>query len=359
MHQEISIDALPRSARGKAPEAPAFGATFADHMFCQRYSEQRGWHEAAISPLSNLSLHPAAAVLHYGQEIFEGLKAYRGADGKIRLFRPLDNCRRFNASARRMVMPTVDESFHLEALRRLVALDERWVPDTPGSALYIRPAMIASSARLGLGASADYLHFVICSPVGAYFKTGFEPVSVLVAENDRRAVRGGVGEAKTGGNYAASLSMSERAGRQGYNQVLWLDAIQGRFVEEVGAMNICFVYDGRRIVTPALSGSILPGITRASVLELAPALGYEVVEAEIDLGAALDAIAAGTITEVFGCGTAAVIAPVDRIGHHGRDYLINSGKTGPVAATLHDALTGIQYGTRPDPYGWTVTIDTE
>lgn len=359
MHNEITISALPEDRRGTPPATQAFGAAFSDHMFRQRYSPDQGWHDSAIVPLERIDLHPAAAVLHYGQEIFEGLKAYRRADGRINLFRPRDNCRRFNASARRMVMPTVDEDLHLDALRRLITLDARWVPSTPGSSLYIRPAMIASSPRLGLGASADYLHFIITSPVGPYFSSGFEPVSVLVSESSRRAVRGGVGEAKTGGNYAASLSMSEAAGQDGYNQVLWLDAIHGRYVEEVGAMNICFVYGGKHIVTPALSGSILAGITRASVLELAPELDLEISETQIDITQALADIDSGAITEVFGCGTAAVIAPVNRLGFRGENHDVNGGRAGPIARTLLDTLTGIQFGTRPDTRGWITTLDAE
>lgn len=359
MHSKVTTIPRPESDRGTPPEVPVFGAAFADHMFRQRYHPERGWHDATIAPLENISLHPAAAVLHYGQEIFEGLKAYRRDDGRINLFRPLENCRRFNAAARRMVMPTVDENLHLEALRRLVTLDARWVPSTPGSSLYIRPAMIASSPKLGLGASAEYLHFIITSPVGPYFSAGFEPIAVLVSESNRRAVRGGVGEAKTGGNYAASLSMSETAAHSGYNQVLWLDAIHGRYVEEVGAMNICFVYNGKHIVTPTLSGSILAGITRASVLELVPELGFDATETEIDITQVLTDIDSGAITEVFGCGTAAVIAPVGRLGYLGGDHVINSERAGPVASALQDALTGIQYGTRRDQRGWVLTLEAE
>jgi len=357
MHAELPVQRLPEDERRMPPATAAFGAVYADHMFRQYYSAANGWHDAGIVPLENLSLHPAAAVLHYSQEIFEGLKAYRRKDGRINLFRPLDNCRRFNASARRMVMPAVDEERHLGALCRLVEVDARWVPDTPGSSLYLRPTMIATTPKLDLAASPEYLHYIITSPVGAYFSEGFNPLAVLVAEKSRRAVRGGVGEAKTGGNYAASLQMSEAATKQGFSQVLWLDAIHGRFVEEVGAMNICFVYEGKHIVTPALSGSILPGITRASVLDLAPELGFTATESTVAITQVVEDIACGAITEVFGCGTAAVIAPVGRLSYQGVDHVINDASPGPVAHRLHDALTAIQYGSEPDRLGWTITLE--
>lgn len=352
MPQAIAVEPLPEEERRAMPETLVFGATLSDHMFSQHWHGDGGWREARVHPVADIQLHPAAAVLHYGQEIFEGMKAYRGPGGTVSLFRPEQNFRRFNASARRMVMPEVPEALHLEALSTLLRLDERWVPDRDGASLYIRPAMIASSPKLGLGAAADYIHFIITSPVGPYFASGFDPVSVFVSDTARRAVIGGVGDAKTGGNYAASLSMSEHAAKLGYTQVLWLDAIHGRYIEEVGAMNICFVYGGRHIATPALSGSILPGITRDSVLKLAPTLGYEVSEARLDIEEVMRDIDSGRITEVFGCGTAAVISPVGRLHFRDRDADVNGGETGPVARALFDALTGIQYGTRDDPFGW-------
>jgi len=353
----IAIKPLPPEERGQCPEELTFGATFSDHMFTQTYHKGSGWGAAEIAPFHNISLNPAAAVLHYGQEIFEGLKAYRRRDGKIALFRPEMNCARFNRSATRMVMPTVDEAFHLEALRKLVQVDSAWVPEQDGASLYIRPAMIATSAKLGLGAAADYLHFIITGPVGPYFKGGFNPVSVYISDTYRRAVAGGVGEAKTGGNYAASLYVSEEVEQKGYTQVLWLDAIEGRYVEEVGAMNICFVYEGKRIATPSLSGSILAGITRDSVLKLAPTLGYEVSEERLDINEVLADIRAGRITEVFGCGTAAIISPVGKLCLKDEEYVINDNRTGPVARELYDALTGIQYGDREDPFDWVRVLD--
>jgi branched-chain amino acid aminotransferase len=350
----IKITSLEENKRGSCPAEYGFGTVFSDHMFTQDYDEGQGWHDAEINPYHNISLDPTAAVLHYGQEIFEGLKAYHRADGNINLFRPESNCERFNKSAKRMVMPTVDSSVHLEAMHKLIALDKNWVPKKDnGSSLYIRPTMIATSSKIGLGAAAQYKHFIITMPAGPYFTGGFTPISVYIADTYRRAVVGGVGEAKTGGNYAASLFISEEVAKKGYTQVLWLDAIEGRFVEEVGAMNICFVYEGNRIVTPSLSGSILRGITRDSILKLAPSLGYEMTEEQLDIHQILADIASGKITEVFGCGTAAVISPVGKLCLKGKEYEINNNNSGPVAKHLYDQLTGIQYGTVEDTFGWT------
>ncbi len=352
----IEIEQLPMEARGQCPKELGFGAVFSDHMFTQHYDRESGWHDPRVGPFHNLTLHPAAAVLHYGQEVFEGLKAYRRPDGGINLFRPEQNARRFNRSAQRMVMPVVDEAFHLEAIKTLVRTDQAWVPAEPGSSFYIRPAMIATTPKLGLGAAVSYLHFIIAGPVGPYFKSGFDPVSVYVSDVCRRAVKGGVGEAKTGGNYAASLYVGEDVATRGFSQVLWLDAIEGRYVEEVGAMNICFVYRDGSIATPALSGSILAGITRDSVLTLAPALGHEVREERLDIHEVLAGIASGEITEVFGCGTAAVISPVGHLAFQDRDYVINDNVAGPVAQKLYRELTAIQYGTAEDRFGWITPV---
>ena len=354
MSRSITLNPVPAGERGSIPSNPDFGSNFSDHMFVQSYDAGQGWGGATIKKLENFSIHPAAAVLHYGQEIFEGLKAYKRPEGGVNLFRPEENLRRFNESAERMVMPRVDETFHLEALKTLVGLDQRWVPMLEGSSLYIRPAMVATSAKLGLAASAKYLHFIITGPVGPYFKGGFDPVSVYISDSCRRAVIGGIGEAKTGGNYAASLYMSEKVAKLGYTQVLWLDAIHGKYIEEVGAMNICFVRGGSHIVTPKLSGSILAGITRDSVLKLAPEMGYEISEELLDVNEILSGIKSGDITEAFGCGTAAVISPVGKLSFQGEEYIINNNQSGPVARHLYDELTGIQYGTREDRFGWTV-----
>lgn len=352
----IEIKSLALSKRKQCPEEYNFGVTFSDHMFTQHFEPDKGWNNALISPYHTLSLEPSAAVFHYSQEIFEGLKAYRNVDGSINLFRPLENVKRFNRSAARMVMPQVDEKLHLEAIRSLVYLDQDWVPNQQGASLYIRPTMIATSPKLGLGASSTYCHFIITGPAGSYFQGGLTPISVYVADKYRRAVKGGVGEAKTGGNYAASLYASEEVADMGYSQVLWLDAVDGRYIEEVGAMNICFVYEGKRIVTPALSGSILPGITRDSLLKLAPSLGYETSEARLDIEQVLADIELGKITEVFGCGTAAVISPIGKLGFKDKEYVINKNQTGGVSKAFYDELTGIQYGIREDKFGWIESI---
>jgi branched-chain amino acid aminotransferase len=334
-----------------------FGNKFTNRMFSQKYTPEQGWHEATIGPYEPLLLEPATAVFHYAQEIFEGSKAYRRPDGNINLFRPWENMRRFNNSARRMAMAAVDEEEHLAAIIRLIELEEEWVPTYPGATLYIRPVMIGTDASLGVHASKSYLHFVILGPVGPYFKEGFSPVPVYISDQYRRAVRGGVGAAKTGGNYAASLYVGEEAKGKGYSQVLWLDAVEGRYVEEVGAMNICFVYKGEKIVTPPLTGSILPGVTRQSVLELGRDLGYEVSEQMIEVQEMLADVQSGKITEVFGCGTAAVIAPVGKFGYQEQEFIINDYQSGPVSKHLYDELTGIQYGRLPDRFGWTLMIE--
>lgn len=356
----MDIKVLPlNEAELKTPPTDdfGFGDKFTNRMFSQKYTKGIGWHDAKIGPFEPFTLSPATAVLHYAQEIFEGTKAYRRDDGNINLFRPWENMRRFNRSATRMAMATIDEEEHLAAILQLVELEQEWVPSYPGATLYIRPAMFASQAALGVHASNEYIHFVILGPVGPYFKGGFNPVSVYISDKYRRAVRGGVGDAKTGGNYAASLFVGEEAKAKGYSQVLWLDAIEGRYVEEVGAMNICFVYEGKKIVTPELSGSILPGITRMSVIELGRDLGYEVSEERVDVNDVIADIKSGKITESFGCGTAAVIAPVGKFGYKDDEYVVNNNESGPIATHLYDELTGIQYGRIEDRFGWIHTIE--
>ena len=357
----MDIQVVPiESDRLRTPPTDDYGfcQVFANRMFTQCYSPNRGWHDAQVQPYGPLELDPATSSLHYAQMIFEGMKAYRRADGRINLFRPWENMRRFNNSARRMAMPAVDEEEHLAAICELIAIEADWVPQQSDASLYIRPTMIATDHTLGVKASATYLHFVIISPVGAYFVGGFNPVPVYITDEYVRAVAGGVGEAKTGGNYAASLYAGEEARHRGYSQVLWLDAIERRYVEEVGAMNICFVYEGQRIVTPPLTGSILPGVTRQSVIELGRHLGYEVAEERIDVHDMLDDIRHGRITEVFGCGTAAVIAPVGKFGFHDEEIVISDGQPGPVSHKLYQTLVDIQYGRAADPFGWVYTIPT-
>lgn len=356
---KITIEPLEPGDLKPFPADLGFGRHFSNRMFSQSYTPELGWHDARIGPYRPLSLDPAAVVFHYSQEIFEGLKAYRRPDGNINLFRPWENAARFNRSAQRMAMATVDPEDHVLALAELVRLEHAWVPAQENASLYIRPTMIATDVGLGVHASHNYLHYIIVGPAGPYFAAGLKPVAVYISRDHVRAVRGGTGEAKTGGNYAASLFMAERVRVLGYQQVLWLDALERRYVEEVGAMNIAFVYEGKHIATPALSGSILPGITRDSVLKLAPDLGYTVSEGRIDIDQVLADIRAGRITEAFGIGTAAVIAPVGKLGAGDETVTINEDQPGPVAQQLYQALTDLQYGRAPDPYDWTMTIEVK
>lgn len=353
----IRIEPLTDQSPVQLPDPLSFGRIFTRRMFLQRWNPTRGWHDASIGPHRPLDLDPAAQVLHAGQAIFEGTKAYARPDGRVNLFRPDANALRFNRSAERMAMPMLPVESFVEAIEALVRLEYEWVPTGEGSSLYIRPVMAAIEATLEVRAAREFVHYVLLSPAGPFFASGFQPVGVQVAEEHIRAARGGTGAAKTPGNYAASLAASERARANGYQQVLWLDAVERRYVEEAGAMNVAFVYDGREIVTPALSGSILAGITRDSILRLAPDLGYPVREARLEVDAIVADIAAGCITEVFCMGTAAVVVPVGRIGHRGADHRVADGNAGPVAQTMYRALTDIQYGRVSDPYGWTRVID--
>lgn len=353
---KISVEPLAPGEQSPFPASLPFGRYFVNRMFTQHYTPDAGWHNARIGPYQPFNMDPAAVVFHYGQEIFEGLKAYRRPDGQVNLFRPYENALRFNRSAQRMAMAEVDPEEHCEAMRALVSVVHEWVPAGPEASLYLRPTLIANDVGLGVHASKSYLHFIIAGPVGPYFAGGFKPVAVYISREQVRAVRGGTGAAKTGGNYAASLYISEHVRTLGYQQVLWLDGVERRYVEEVGAMNIGFVYDGTHIVTPALSGSILPGITRASILRLAPDLGYTVAEERLAIDDVLADIRAGRITEMFGIGTAAVIAPVGRLGDETTAVETNMAEAGPVARRLYTALTDIQYGRAPDPYGWTTVV---
>lgn len=341
------------------PEPLGFGRLFTRRMYTRHFEAGRGWLDASIGPYDPIALSPAAQVLHCGQAIFEGTKAYVRPDGRLSLFRPDANAARFNRSAERMAMPSVDPADFVDAIETLVALERDWAPRTEGSSLYIRPVLIATEATIEVRASRSYLHYVVLSPAGPFFAGGFQPVAVRVEEHHVRAAPGGTGEAKTVGNYAASLSATEAARAAGYQQVLWLDAVERRYVEEVGAMNIAFVYANGEIVTPALSGSILRGVTRDSVLRLAPDLGFPMREARLDMDDVLADIASGRITEAFGMGTAAVIAPIGRFGRKGRDVIVGGNVAGPVATRVYRALTDIQYGRADDPYGWTRIVDVD
>jgi branched-chain amino acid aminotransferase len=339
----------------KDPLKLPFGRNFTDHMFTMEFTPNSGWQNPRIKPYQALLLDPSANVFHYSQEIFEGQKAYRSKKDDILLFRPQENARRFNRSLRRMCMPEIAEELFLEAECELLKVEKRWVPGQKGASLYIRPTVIGTEAALGIKPSNDYLFYIILSPVGAYFKEGFNPVSLWVSETYSRAGNGGTGEVKTGGNYAGSLLATREAMQKGYSQVLWLDAGEHRFVEEVGAMNIFFVMDGK-LVTPALGGTILHGITRKSVLELAPDLGIQAEERRIAIEEVIAGIASGRVSEIFGAGTAAVISPVGKIAFAGSDHLVNGNQTGPWAKKFFDTLTGIQYGEVQDKRGWIYVV---
>jgi len=325
-------------------------------MFVMPYSEQDGWHNPEIKKFTPFQLDPSTMVLHYSQEIFEGLKAFWGKNGKINLFRPEMNAKRFNRSASRLCMPTIPEYDFLESIEKLVKLEHRWIPHTRGAALYIRPFMFGTDNILGVRASSNYLYCVILSPVGPYYQEGFNPIGLYVSDEFVRAARGGVGEAKTGGNYAASLLAGKLARDKGCAQVLWLDAVHRRYVEEVGAMNIFFVFNDT-LVTPKLSGSILPGVTRDSVLILAQHLGYKTREDEISIEEVIGGITTGSITEIFGSGTAASISPVGSLKYKDKDYVVGNRKVGPISQKLYDFLTGIQYGEIKDPFNWVKEIE--
>ncbi|MGM0682105.1 MAG: branched-chain amino acid aminotransferase [Thermodesulfobacteriota bacterium] len=328
-----------------------FGSIFSDYMFVMNYSAADGWHGARVCPYQNFSLDPAAMVFHYGQAIFEGLKAYRGKDDKVFFFRPEDNLRRMNKSAVRMCMPEIDRAQILKALKLLVGIEKDWVPDTKGSSLYIRPTMVASEPGLGVRPAREYLFFIILSPVGAYYSEGFNPVTISITDKYVRAVRGGVGDVKTAGNYAASIMAAVEAQEQGYTQVLWLDALERKYVEEVGTMNIFFVI-GDELITPPLSGSILPGITRDCVLRLTEDWGWQVVERPITIDEVFRAADNGSLREVFGTGTAAVISPVGALYYKGDICTVNGGQAGELALRLFQEFQDMQYGYKDEPYGW-------
>ncbi|NLI79638.1 MAG: branched-chain amino acid aminotransferase [Candidatus Riflebacteria bacterium] len=340
------------------PNELGFCKLFTDRMFVMPYTEVDGWHNPEIKKLGPIPMEPSTIVLHYAQEIFEGLKAFRTKKGEINLFRPEMNAKRFNRSAARMCMPTIPESDFLASIEMMVRLEERWVPSTSGASLYIRPFMIAADTTLGVRAASSYLYLVILSPVGPYYAEGFNPISLYVSDEYTRASRGGTGEAKTGGNYAASLLAGRTAREKGCAQVLWLDGQEHRYVEEVGAMNIFFVF-GDRLVTPALNGSILPGITRDSVLALAKDMGLKTEERAVSIDEVCGGITTGSVTEIFGAGTAASISPVGSLRYREQDYVVGNRKVGPLSKKMYDTLRGIQYGELEDRFHWTTKVPLE
>ncbi|MFA3782588.1 branched-chain amino acid aminotransferase [Melioribacteraceae bacterium 4301-Me] len=354
---DIHYETAEKESKVVLPEKLVFGRTFTDHIFEMDYdSALGGWHNPTIKKIHNLSLHPASMVFHYGQAIFEGLKAYKQVGGRIALFRPEKNAERFNNSAARMSMPQIDSNLFLKAIKELVRIDKDWIPTKPGYSLYIRPFMIATEPCFGVRPSENYKFIIMLSPVGPYYPEGFKPVPIMVTDKYVRAVRKGTGEAKAAGNYAAGLAAQVEAKAEGYTQVLWLDAIEQKFIEEVGAMNI-FVRFKDEVATPALAGSILPGVTRASVIQLLKDWGYNVSERAISINEILDSYKKGTLVEIFGTGTAAVISSVSRLKY--KDELIKFSDTeaGELSTKLYDELTGIQYGKIEDRYNWITYVD--
>ena len=332
-----------------------FGKYFTDHMFIMDYTREKGWHDARIVPFGNLSLHPACTVFHYGAEIFEGMKAYRTAEGNIQLFRPDQNIERMNNTCARMCVPEIPAEDVLQAIKALVEYEKEWVPHSEGTSLYIRPFVIATDEFLGVAPSKTYKFIIILAPSGAYYESGLAPVGIWIEDEYVRAVKGGMGFAKTGGNYAASLAAQVKAHDDGYSQVLWLDGVERKYIEEVGAMNIFFKINGT-IVTPMLNGSILPGITRNSVIELCKSWGLPVEERKISVEELLEAQKNGTLEECFGTGTAAVISPVGKLRYKDDVMTINGGNIGEISQKLYDTVTGIQGGTCEDKFGWVTVL---
>ena len=339
----------------KKGEPLGFGKIFTDHMFIMDYTNGKGWHDARIEPFHNLSLSPAAMVFHYGQEMFEGLKAYVGKDGGIYTFRPDMNAKRTNNTNKRLCIPELPEDYFIEAIKALVTVEKDWVPSDEGTSLYIRPFIIATDEYLGVKPSDTYQFMVILSPSGAYYESGINPVGIWIEDEYVRAVKGGMGFAKTGGNYACSLAGQVKAHDDGYSQVLWLDGVERKYIEEVGAMNIFFKINGK-IVTPELSGSILPGVTRDSVITLCKSWGMEVEERKISIDEVAKAYKEGKLEEVFGTGTAAVISPVGKLRWQDDVMVINDNKIGEISQKIYDTVTGIQLGKKEDIFGWRYKI---
>ncbi len=352
----ISVTKNPNPGVKPDPATLGFGKIFTDHMFMMDYTAGKGWHDARIVPFGHLSLHPACTALHYGSEIFEGLKAYRRADGKVQLFRPVENIRRLNRSADRLCLPEIPEELGMEVLTAYVNMEKDWTPSAPGTSLYLRPFLFGNDETLGVHAVHHATFIIIASPVGSYYKEGINPVGIMIEDEDVRAVKGGTGYTKCGGNYAASNRAGARAEAKGYAQVLWLDGIHRKYIEEVGAMNVMFKI-GDEIVTPALSGSILPGITRMSCIEVLRHAGYKVSERLISVDELAEAMENGTLEEAWGTGTAAVVSPIGELCYKDKKYTVGNGKIGKVTQHLYDTLTGIQWGKVEDTFGWTSVVE--
>ncbi|MFC4322853.1 branched-chain amino acid aminotransferase [Litchfieldia salsa] len=356
--QTIEINLSNNKKEKPNPDQLSFGKVFTDHMFTVSYSEGKGWHEPKVTPYQPITLDPASMVFHYGQTVFEGLKAYLANDGRILLFRPKKNLERLNLSNQRLCIPTIDEELVLSGLKKLLEVDKEWIPNAPGTSLYIRPFIIPTEAFLGVAPSNHYQFMIILSPVGSYYKEGINPVKIYVEDQYVRAVSGGTGKAKTGGNYAASLKAQEGATSRGFSQVLWLDGVEKKYIEEVGSMNIFFKINGE-VVTPALNESILEGVTRNSVLQLLKYWEIPVSERKISIEEVFESYSKGLVEEAFGTGTAAVISPVGELSWRGENIVINNGETGTIAKKLYDTLTGIQKGDVTDYFDWTISVDVK
>jgi len=353
---EIKIIKNPNPAAKPADESKlGFGKVFTDHMLTIDWDKGMGWHDAQIVPFKKLEIHPASTCLHYGAELFEGMKAYRAADGSVRMFRPIENCKRLNSSAERMSLPTMDPEEMLKAIETYISFEQDWVPSGDGTSLYIRPFLIGDDESLGVHSVHHARFIVIAAPSGSYYPTGLAPVKIMIEDEDVRAVRGGTGYTKCGGNYGASLRAGERAESKGFSQVLWLDGVERKYIEEVGAMNIMFKINGK-VITPMLNGSILPGITRKSILELLRYEGFEPEERLISVDELIEAAENGTLEEAWGCGTAAVVSPVGLLSYKGKEYVINNGEIGQFTQKLYDELTDIQWGRAEDPLNWVFPI---
>lgn len=354
-NQDIRIELTRAKKEKPLPDQLQFGKLFTDHMFIMDYSEGKGWYDPRIVPYQPIVLDPASVIFHYGQTVFEGLKAYIGKEGTVRLFRPEKNMERLNHSNDRLSMPQVDEELALEALKQLIKVDKEWIPMAEGTSLYIRPFIIATDSSLSVAVSDQYRFMIILSPVGSYYKEGINPVKILVENEYIRAVSGGTGTAKTAGNYASGLKAQEGAEKQGYAQVLWLDGVEKKYVEEVGSMNIFFKIDGE-VITPALNGSILAGITRDSIIKLLSHWNMPVTERKISMEEIRTAHQEGRLDEAFGTGTAAVISPIGEFNWAGEKLVVNEGETGEISKKLYDVLTGIQTGSEADLFDWIVEV---
>lgn len=355
--KDLQIKTLLSKSNKQKPEADKleFGKNFTDHMFMMNYDDGEGWHDARIVPYQPLTLEPSCMVFHYGQTVFEGLKAYYTKEGEVLLFRPDQNFKRLNKSNERLCIPPVDEELALEALKQLLAIDKDWIPKAEGTSLYIRPFIISTEPYLGVAPSNHYLFIIILSPVGSYYKEGINPVKIAVEQQYVRAVAGGTGTAKTGGNYASSLKAQEESSKIGYSQVLWLDGKENKYIEEVGSMNIFFKIKGE-VITPALNGSILAGVTRDSIIQLLKHWNIPVCERRISIDDVVQAYHDGLLEEAFGTGTAAVISPIGEFLWQNKKIVVNDGEIGKLTKELYDTLTGIQNGTKPDPFGWVVKL---